>query len=98
MSIKGTSGSVTVTGDSAIGPSGKPIRVWNATVLSDGTARDLVLRNGTTDSDTALVTHGGVASKSSTANFAGGLLFPSGCFCDYTASSVNVTVEFEVEK
>lgn len=76
------SGSVYKTADSVIGASGKPVRVFSATWLSDGTARDLELRNGTTDAGTLYVKEPGVISKTKTINFEGGLLFPNGCFFD----------------
>lgn len=97
MSIKGTSGSTRATADGAIGPSGKPIRVWNVTWLSGGSAGELVLRNGTSASGTVYVQQNGTASKTATLNFAGGLRFPGGCFFDKDANVTAALVEFEVE-
>lgn len=97
MSVKGLTGSVRLSADGAVGPSGEPIRVWSATWLSDSTARDLVLRNGTAATDTQYVQEPGVVSKTKTLNFAGGLRFPAGCFFDIGSATASV-FEFEVEK
>ena len=83
-------------GDSAVGTSGKPIRVYNVTWLSDGTARDLVLRNGTADTDTAYTTEPGTISKTKTINFEQGLRFPSGCFLDI-GDVVSAVIEWRLE-
>lgn len=90
------SGSVYTTTDLAVG-SGKPVRVFQATWLSDGTARDLVLRNGSADSATVWVTAAGVISKTVTLNFGShGIVFPSGCFIDIgSAASVVLTYRKE---
>lgn len=94
--MKGHTSSVRLAADGVVGPSGAVIRVWSATWLSDGTARDLVLRNGTTASDTIYVQEPGTASKTKTLNFAAGLLFPGGCFFDIGSATAAV-IEFETE-
>jgi len=86
-----------VTADSIIGPSGKRIRVFQGTWLSDGTARDLQLRNGTADTDTLYVSAAGTISKTTTIIFGKeGLVFPNGCFVDI-GSSVSVNITYAVE-
>lgn len=90
-------GSVNVTADAIIGVRAKPCRVFSATWLSDGTARDLVLRNGFDADGTIYVQGAGDASNTVTQNWEGGLLFPSGCFLDFTASAVSYTIEFAVD-
>ena len=92
----GNSGSIRVTADQALG-AGKPVRVFSATWLSDGTARNLVLSSGKVTGGDIYVTAAGTASVSETLNFEGGLLFPEGCFIDFTASTVSVVVEYVVE-
>jgi hypothetical protein len=95
---KGLSGSVRLTGDGAVGASGKPIRVYSATQLSGATAGILVLRNGTSDSGTVYVQKTApVVSNTDTVNFEGGLLFPGGCFFDKDTNTTAVVVEFTVE-
>jgi len=91
-------GSKHYTADSVVGIAGKPCRVFSATWLSDGTARSLVLRNGSTASGTVYVQIAGAVSLSVTQNWEGGLLFPNGCFLDYTASMVGAVIEFSVEQ
>ena len=87
-------GSKYFVADGAVGTSGKPTRVYSATWLSDGTARDLVLRNGTSDSGTVYTTAAGVISKTATVNFEGGMLFPNGCFLDIgSATSAVITYD-----
>ena len=90
------SGSVYKVADSVIGASGRPVRVFSATWLSDGTARDLVLRNGTTDAGTIYVQAAGTISKTVTINWEGGLLFPGGCFLDI-GSAVSAVIECVTE-
>jgi len=89
-------GSQYLAADGAVGPSGKPIRLFSATHLSDGTARTLVLRNGTADSATIWVTAAGVFSSTVTTNWEGGLLFPNGCFFDI-GSAVSGVFAFRLE-
>jgi len=97
MSIKGTSGSKELTADVIVGLSGKPVRVWNVTWLSGGTAGDMVLRNGATDSGTAYTTTAGIINKTSTLNFEGGLRFTNGCFYDHDSNTTSAVIEFETE-
>ena len=91
-------GSTYYTADAIVGGvAGKAVRVFSATWLSDGTARDLVLRNGSTASGTIYVQAAGTISKTTTLGFEGGLLFPGGCFLDFTASMVSVILEYRTE-
>lgn len=93
-----SSGSQRLTADGAVGPSGKPIRVFSATQLSGGTAGILVLRDGTSASGTVYVQKTApVVSNTDTVNFEGGLLFPNGCFFDKDINTDAVVVEFRVE-
>jgi hypothetical protein len=90
-------GSVRLTADGVVGPSGKPIRVFNVVMLSAaGGAGELVLRSGTADTGTAYVTEAGTAaSKTKTYSFEGGLVFPSGCFFDKDANTDAIVANFE---
>lgn len=89
-------GSQRLTADGVVGVSGKPIRVISAVMLSGaGGAGELVLRNGTSASDTAYVTEAGTAaSKTKTYHF-GALTFPAGCFFDIDTNTAAVVVEYE---
>jgi hypothetical protein len=94
----GTTTTVYKTADSAIGTSGARIRVFSASWLSDGTARALVLRNGTADTDQIYVNAAGTISTTVTLNFGReGMVFGSGCFLDFTASMVNALITYRVE-
>lgn len=93
-----TSGSVRLTADGVVGPSGRPIRVFSAVMLSGaGGAGELVLRSGTADTGAAYVTEAGTAaSKTKTYIFGDyGLVFPSGCFFDIDTNTAAVVVNFE---
>ena len=99
MSV-GMSGHQTLTADGAVGPSGKRIRVFQATYIAgSGGAGELVLRNGAAASATAYVVKPGTAaSKSDTILFGEkGLLFPDGCFFDKDANTDRVIVTYRVE-
>ena len=86
------------TEDSIIGTSGGRIRLFTASWLSDGTARALVLRNGTDENGTIWVTAAGTASVNTTVNFGReGIVFDSGCFFDFTASMVSAVFTYRVE-
>ena len=90
------SDSVYTATDLAVG-AGKHVRVFSATWLSDGTARDLVLRNGAVDSATVWVTAAGVISKTVTLDFGPhGILFNAGCFIDI-GSAASVVLTYRVE-
>ena len=79
----------------AIGPSGKPIRVYDAYAISDGTATTVKLYDGTSATGNYLQIDG-IISKS--ANLPGsnsdGLIFPLGCFASVDAHTVVLVVSF----
>lgn len=84
--------------DAAIGPSGKPIRVFSLNFLSDGTAGVLILRNGTSASDTVFVTENGVVSSGKTVEYGQtGILFPAGCFLDIDVHVTGGVISFARE-
>lgn len=84
--------------DAAIGPSGKPIRVFALNFLSDGTAGVLILRNGTSASDTVFVTENGVVSSGKSISYGQtGILFPAGCFLDVDTHVTGGVVTFAKE-
>lgn len=86
------------TTDGAVGTAGRPIRVFSAAVLSDGTASTLVLRNGTTTGGDAYIQLDGVINKLSTPfNSLWGVLFPAGCFMDADAHSVGGYISYTEE-
>ncbi len=86
-----------LTADGVVGPSGARIRVHQATWLSDGTARSIVLRNGTADTADILFSQAGTINLTVTVNFGSdGLVFPSGCFFD-VGSVVRAAITYSVD-
>lgn len=84
--------------DAAVGPSGKPIRVFSLNFLSGGTAGVLILRNGTSASDTVFVTENGVISSGKTVQYGQtGIFFPAGCFLDVDANVAGGVISFARE-
>ena len=75
--------------------SGNPVRVFNLTVLSDGTAGVCTLKNGST----VWVNPTFTINKSVTLDFGyEGILFPSGCVVDVDAHCIATLVTYRVEK
>lgn len=97
--IQNAGSQVIVSGtDAAIGTAGKPIRVFTVNFLSDGTAGVLILRNGTSASDTVYVTENGVISSGKTVFYGpAGILFPAGCFMDLDTHVTGGVVSFAKE-
>ncbi len=95
-----TSGSQAIASgtDAAVGALGKPIRVFCVNFTSDGTAGVLILRNGTTASDTVYVTENGVISSGKTVAYGqAGIFFPAGCFMDVDVHVTGGVISFERE-
>jgi hypothetical protein len=96
--LPGTQQKVADDADIAIGVAGKPTRIFNVEVISGGTASTVLLHNGT-----AIVTSDvygqvdGIANKSVVINYAGGRLFPAGCFCQTDANTAYTIVTFTQE-
>ncbi len=84
--------------DIAIGPAGRPIRVYDAYVISGGTAATVKLYNNTTNTGN-FVQIDGIISKSSVLPISSsqGILFPNGCFADVDTNTVMLAVSFVVE-
>lgn len=98
MSLIGN-GYQVVSGDSVVGASGTPIAVYGINIISDGTAGVVILRNGTAVGDTAIITLTGTASKGVYIDFGGGIVFPSGCYCDIdTHVTPSCTVVYQTIK
>jgi hypothetical protein len=82
------------TTDTTLGGS-SPTRVFNLTVLSDGTAGVCTLKNGTT----VWVNPTFTINKSVTIDFGEeGLLFPAGCSVDVDAHCIATLVTYRVEE
>lgn len=89
---------VTNQTDIAIGPAGRPIRVYDAYCVSGGTAAVVKLYNGTSAAG-SFVQIDGIINKSSVLPVSStqGILFPLGCFADVDANTVSLCVSFVVE-
>ena len=99
----GLSGSQQATTDSAIGVSGAVIRLFAANIAITGTvAGNLILRDGTSASDTIFVTEDskrGTEAANLTFFYGNeGILFSSGLFYDHDNAFTSVTFQFRVEK
>lgn len=82
--------------DAAILSSGRAVVIYGVNVVSGGTAGVLVLRNGTTTGDTAVITVTGTINSGVIRSFGGnGVIFPNGCFADKDANVSSYTVFFE---
>lgn len=90
-------GSQRITGDSAVGPSGLPIRLYCVSLVSGGTASVLSLKNGTSTAGTEYVSITGTVSTGAVVNFAGGLRFPGGLFADADGNISSATFVFDNE-
>lgn len=90
-------GSIRLTVDGLVGTSGKPIRVFSIHLVSGGTASTTTFRNGTGTGDDAYFQLDGTASKGVTANFAGGLRFPAGCYMDTDANISYAVITYTEE-
>lgn len=93
----GLPGPSRVTADAVVGVSGKPTRVFSIELISGSSASTLTMRNGTTTGGTTWAQVDGTANQSVTKNWAGGLLFPSGCFADVDANISYVVISFTTD-
>ena len=85
--------------DSVIGKLGSPVRVFQKTVLSDGTAGVCILRNGVDTNGTVFVNSTNTINKSVTLTFGEeGILFPAGCFADVDAHCIATLITYRVEE
>lgn len=87
-----------VTEDAVVNTSGKAVVIYGVSIISDGTAGVVILRNGTSTAGTAVFTLTGTANKAENFDFGGvGVTFPDGCFVDINAHvTPSCTVWYEV--
>lgn len=87
------------TSDSAIGTSGKKIRLYGLVVRSDGDGASVVnVYNGTSTGGTLMdVVNVAAASTTTRVTYEGGLYLGSGCFLDVDTNTAFVTALFEQE-
>ncbi len=95
MSIHGVE---VITANGALITSGKPVRVYNVSIVGSGTA-GVELYNGTAVSGTARVSFkAGAATRTTTQNFEGGLLFPGGCYVEIESGTSQAVIECRLEQ
>lgn len=87
-------GIVTITADSVILNSGKPVRVYGISILSTATPAVVAFYNGTSATGNPYLHGTGTASKAVMVPDipAEGMLFPAGLFVDVDANTTSVTV------
>ena len=96
--MRGSSGAVSVTANSVIGTSGRPIRIFAVNMLSTGTAGELILRNGPAITDTIWVREQGVIDTGNTVDYGKeGILFPAGCYYEDDGNFTAVTIQYAEE-
>lgn len=86
-----------LTADGAVGTSGRAIRVFSIELISGATASTTSFKNGTSTAGTAYAQVDGLANSSVVVNYAGGKLFPSGCYMDTDANISYCTVVYSEE-
>jgi hypothetical protein len=90
-------GTQRLSADGAVGPAGKAIRVYAFHFINGAGAGNLVLRNGTTATDTIYIQEPGTVSTGTSQDYHGGFLFPDGCFFDKDTNVASVVVSYSVE-
>lgn len=90
-------GSQKRTTDGVIGGSGKAIRVFGFIVNADSSGTVVAVYDGTSTGGTAMDSLVGAASISTRISYAGGLLFPNGCFIDVDAHTNYVVASYSQE-
>ena len=83
--------------DGVVSASGTPVAIYAVNIVSNGAAiGKVILRNGTSASDTAVISINGSTGIGTLHDFGGaGLVFPSGCFVDIDANTAQATVAFK---
>lgn len=98
MAFGATSGSVTFTADSVIGTSGKPVRIFSIYWIKEAGAEPMVVRSGTSASDTIIIESVSTANDGNLLDFGPeGILFPSGAFYDEGTAITSATFTFRTE-
>lgn len=83
----------------AIGVSGKPIRIYDAIVISGATASTLQLFNGIDTTSGQFIQIDGIINKSSQLPLSSeqGIRFSNGCFASVDSNATVVMISFEQE-
>ena len=93
------SGRAAMTGDGAVGPSGRRIRVWSVSLIAGaGGAGQVILRNGTSATDTIeMEVTGSGANEGVHQDFKTGRVFPDGCFYDHDTNNSIAIISYTVD-
>lgn len=96
----GAGGIQTLTADGVVGISGKPIRLYGATITSDGTPAVVAFYDGTSTGGTLIFQATGTASVAALVSNipAEGILFPSGLFIDIDSHTTSFSAFYEVAR
>ena len=96
--MPGTSGTVTLTADSVIGISGKPVRIFSIYWVKETGAETMVVRHGTSATSAIVIEQVSTADDGNLLVFgAEGMLFPNGAFYDEGTAITSATFTFSVE-
>ena len=92
------SGTVTLTADSAIGASGKPVRIYSIYWVKGTGAETMIVRSGTSDSSAIIIEQVSTADDGNILDFGTeGILFPKGAFWDEGTAFDSATFTFTEE-
>lgn len=83
--------------DGVIGTSGHAIRVYQFIVNADASGAVVAVYDGTSTGGTAMDSLVGAASLSTRIPYAGGLLFPNGCYLDVDSHTNYVVAIYSQE-
>ena len=93
-----TSPGIVGTTKSATAGDAYPVRVYFVSLVATaGTAGTLSLFGGTSASGTTALRLHALANSGETIEVGCGLLFTSGCYCEFDTGSMNVAISYTVE-
>lgn len=87
-------GSIRLTADGYASPEGRPVRVFNVIVKSEGTAAVVALLNG--DGGDQYDQIDGTIDQAVIRNYEGGIVFPDGLYVNVDANTEYVVANLEV--
>ena len=92
------SGTVTLTADSAIGASGKPVRIYSIYWVKETGVETMVVRHGISATASIVIEQVSIADNGNFLDFgAEGILFPDGAFFDISTAITTATFTFRSE-
>ena len=97
MSMNLMIGTQRSTADAQVGAGSRPCRVYWIHLVSGGTASTTSLENATGTGGDDYIQVDGKANESVTLNFAGGVLFPEGCYMNTDANISYCVIGFSEE-